>query len=69
MRYIQRYNKGKLSYLAKFNGVLFARILENNTFIGGWDVLKCGSNKPVHFSSIEAAQNFCETSANIRGLK
>lgn len=65
MRYIQRFKEGKMIYLAYHNKSLIFEIHENNTFIQGWDIVSSKRGKSAHFSTLEAAQNFCETTINI----
>lgn len=61
--YINRYTKGiqiVLVFDTKNKYSLIAEIYENNTFTGGWDVVK-SNNENAHFSSLDAAKNFIET--------
>lgn len=66
LRYIQRYEKGKMRYMVFLDGKQLFTIYENTTFIGGWDVLREGAQKGQHFSTLEASKNFCETSLATR---
>lgn len=69
VKYTKRFVKGKLFYIARLNGAEIAIISECNTFVNKWNVQRTDSDNVHEFTSIEAAQNFIDNTAQMRKVK